>query len=204
MIESLLTLVLLSAQTVFSPNGHYQGIIEYASVIDLTTLSFTLTDTAGDTLYTKLNPEPITYYVTDDATVFATNETKLYFYLRNGRDTLLKNLNYPNGFGFSPDYSLFFASDRDELTAYCTGGKLRLRLKPARLFASTAQGMTVATVSGDTLIIYHEGKEKYAVKLATPFIHELAFSPDEQSILLKEPSGKEIFDANSGKKREEK
>ena len=204
MLGSIIIIFLLSSQSVFSPNGQYQGIIEYASVIDLTTLTFTLIDTAGDTLYTKFNPGPITYYVTDDATVFATNETKLYYYLPNGRDTLLKNLNYPNGFGFSPDYSLFFASDRDEITVYCTGGKLLLQLKPARLFASTTQGLKIATVSGDTLIIYQEGKEKHIIKLATPYIHELSFSPDGQTVSLKEPDGKEIFDANSGKKMEEK
>jgi len=199
-----LTIFLLSTQSVFSPNGKYQGIIEYAMVIDLTTVSFTLIDAAGDTLYTKSNPEPITFYVTDDATVFATSESKLFFYRQNGSDTLLKNLKYPNGFGFSPDHSLFFASDRDEITGYCTGGKLLLRLKPARLFASSAQGLKIATVSGDTLLIYQEGKEKHIIKLATPFIHELSFSPDGQTVLLKEPDGKEIFDANSGKKMEEK
>lgn len=202
-MESILTMVLLSTQSVFSPRGQYQGIIEYASVIDLTTVSFTLTNAAGDTLYTKTDPEPITFYVTDDATVFATNETKLFFYRQNGKDTLLKDLNFPNGFGFSPDHSLFFASDRDEITAYCSGGKLQLRLKPARLFASTNRGMKIATVSGDTLIIYHEGKEKYVVKLATPFIHELSFSPDGKTICLKEPAGKETLDADSGLKLEE-
>ena len=128
MIESLLTLVLLSAQTVFSPNGHYQGIIEYASVIDLTTLSFTLTDTAGDTLYTKLNPEPITYYVTDDATVFATNETKLYFYLLNGRDTLLKNLNYPDLFRMV-DFASTNSTEKGSIgwvtTGHLIGGELQ-------------------------------------------------------------------------------
>jgi sugar lactone lactonase YvrE len=203
MFESILTIVLFSTQSVFSPHGQYQGIIEYASAIDLTTVSFTLTNAAGDTLYTKTDPEPITFYVTDDATVFATNETKLFFYRQNGRDTLLKNLNFPNGFGFSPDHSLFFASDRNEITAYCSGGKLQLRLKPARLFASSDRGSKIATVSNDTLVIYHEGKEKHVVKLATPFIHELKISPDGQTIYLKEPVGKEIFDVDTGLKLEE-
>lgn len=192
-----------TAQSVFSPQGKYQGIIDYASAIDLTTVSFTLTDAAGDTLYTKVDPEPITFYVTDAATVFAANEKKLFFYRQNGRDTLLKDLNFPNGFGFSPDHSLFFASDRDEITIYCLGGKLQLRLKPARLFASTSQGSKIATVSNDTLVIYHEGKEKYVVQLATPYIHELSFSRDGQKIILKEPDGKEIIDADTGKKMEE-
>jgi hypothetical protein len=200
----VLTLILISAQSVFSPNGRYQGIIEYAPDINLTTVSFTLTNAAGETLYRKIDPEPITYYVTDDATVFATSETKLFFYRPSGRDTLLKNLNFPNGFGFSPDYELFFASDRDEIAGYCSGGKLQLRLKPARLFASTTHGSRIAAVSNDTLVIYHEGEEKFLLKLATPFIHELSFSPDGQTVWLKEPDGREIFDANSGKKMEGK
>jgi hypothetical protein len=201
---SVLTIILLSAQSVFSPQGRYQGIVEYASNIELTTVSFTLTNAAGETLYRKDNPEPITYYVTDDATVFATSETKLFFYRPNGRDTLLQVLNFPNGFGFSPDQELFFASDRDGIAAYCSGGKLRLSLKPARLFASTDRGSKIAAVSNDTLFVYHEDEEKFVIKLATPFIHELSFSPDGQAILLKEPSGREVYDANSGKKLEEK
>jgi DNA-binding beta-propeller fold protein YncE len=204
MAECLLLTTLLSAQSVFSTNNKYQGIIEYANTINLTTVSFTLVNASGETLYTKSNPEAITFFVTNAGTVFATTEKRLFFYDSSGKDTLLKDLNYPNGFGFSPDNARFFASDKNDLVAYCPCGRLKLRLKPARLFASTARAKIVVAVSNDTLIIYRDGKEKHTLTLATPYIHNVAFSDDGRYVILKEPSGRERFEVYSGKKMEDK
>ncbi len=202
-MNGLLWVIILSApQSIFSPNQKYQGVVEYDQVIDLTVMSFIMLGEHGETLYVKTSPPAMTFYVNDNGTVFATNESQLFFYDKAGHDTLLKGLEYPNGFGFSPDHKLFFASDRNELAAYCTCGRLRHQFKPCRLFASADQGSVVATVVNDTLALYRNGREQYKITLATPYVHEIRFTPDGKQIVLKEPNGTETFDSLTGTKVE--
>lgn len=201
---ALLSVIIVSApHSIFSPNHRFQAVVEYGKTIDLTVLSFTLLDENGGTLYVKTSPAAITFYVNDNGSVFATNETGLFHYDQAGRDTLLKRLEYPNGFGFSPDHVLFFASDRQELAAYSIDGQLWQKFKPCRLFASADRGSVVATVTDDTLLIYHKGEDRHKISLATPFIHELRISPDGLQVVLKEPDGTEAFNATTGEKMEE-
>ncbi len=202
MIGLLSVIVLSAPQSVFSPNQKYQGVVEYAQVVDLTVMSFIMLGEHGETLYVKTSPPAMTFYVNDNGTVFATNESQLYFYDKTGRDTMLKGLEHPNGFGFSPDHALFFASDKTELAAYCPCGRLLRQFKPCRLFASSDQGSIVATVVNDTLIIYHKGRDQYQITLATPYIHEIRITPDGKQVILKEPDGTETFDALTGTKVE--
>lgn len=200
---ALLSVIIVSApHSIFSPNHRFQAVVEYGQTIDLTVLSFTMLDEKGGTRYVKISPAAITFYVNDDGSVFATNETGLFYYDQAGRDTLLKRLEYPNGFGFSPDHALFFASDRQELAAYSPEGQLWQRFKPCRLFASADRGSVVATVTDDTLSIYHQGQNRYKIGLSTPYIHELHITPDGQRITLKEPDGTEAFDAITGEEME--
>lgn len=202
MVITLLMIILPASQSVFSPNQKFQGVVEYDQAIDLTVLSFIMLNEKGETMYVKKSPAAMTFYVNDNGTVFATNESQLFYYDRSGRDTMLKGLEYPNGFGFSPDHALFFASDKNELAAYCICGRLQQQLKPCRLFASSDQGSVVATVTDDTLIIYLKGRDRYKITLATPYIHELRITPDGKQIVLKEPDGTEAFDALTGTKVE--
>lgn len=202
MIGWLLMVTLSASQSVFSPNQQFQGIIEYTEKIDLTTRTFTLLNAAGETLYTKISPPAITFYVNNPGTVFAADEGNLFYYNTTGQDTILKNLHYPNGFGFSPDYTVFFASDKDGLNSYGLDGRPRHIYQPCRLFASAENEMVVAAVVNDTLTIYHDGQLRFTVTLATPYIHEITITPDGRIITLKEPEGIELFDAITGKKLE--
>ena len=183
-----------------SANGLYHASITYGGGEGFFVESFTLHNQNGETMYTKENPDACTFYISNSGVVFALNEKYLHFYDKNGGEMLLKNLNYPNGFGFSPDNYLFFVSDKDGILAYSHDGKLIYHFNPGRLFASTKKGRTVAVVSTDTLFVYENGVQKLTEKIPTPYTRSLSFSGDEKSIIIEIPSGIEIFDSQTGER----
>lgn len=165
--------------------------------------SFTLYNQNGKLMYIEEKPNANTFFISDAGVVFALNEKHLYLYNQNGDEMLLKNLNYPNGFGFSPDDFLFFASDKDGIFAYSNEGSLIYELNPGRLFSSTVKSKMVAIISTDTLFVYENGVQKFMKKLSTPYARTLLFSEDEKSIIIEEPSGVEIFDSRTGERLSE-
>jgi hypothetical protein len=162
--------------------------------------SFTLYNQNDEVVYTKEKPRTHTFCISDAGTVFALNEKQLYLYNQNGLEIFLKNLNYPNGFKFSPDNVLFFASDKDGIFVYSNEGALVYALNPGRLFSSTVKGKTIAIISTDTIFVYEHGVQKFVKKLATPYVRTLSFSEDETSIIIKEPAGVEVIDVQTGKR----
>ncbi|MCX7995170.1 MAG: SMP-30/gluconolactonase/LRE family protein [candidate division WOR-3 bacterium] len=171
---NVLNLIIFSI-TISSANGAFIGDISYSGDTELSTTSFKLYDRDGNMLYHIINPDAITFFISNSGTVFATNEQNLYFYKLNGEIKILKELHYPNGFGFSPDNKIFFASDRDGLYAYSTSGNLVYQFNPGRLFTSTEKADHVAVVSNDTVFFYEKGKLKSVSVLQNPFVRKIQF-----------------------------
>ncbi len=186
MITGVIGLI-LCAVNISSENGAYVADVNYAGGIELVTTSFKLYDQKGNMLYHVINPEAITFFVSNSGEVFATNEHKLFLYNKNGEVSFIKRLNYPNGFGFTPDNTLFFASDQDGIYAYSMSGALIFQFNPGRLFASTAQARKFAVVSSDTLFYYEKGRLNFQSLLASPFVRKIEFSENEKAIILQFP-----------------
>jgi len=186
MITNILSLIIF-ALTINSPNGVYVGDVVYTGGTELITASFKLYDQNGNMLYHIINPEAITFFISNSGVVFATNEQNLYLYRINGEILTLKKLNYPNGFGFSPDNTIFFASDRDGIYAYSLSGELLYQLNPGRLFVSTDLAKKVAIVSNDTLFYYENGELKFQKILASPYVRSLKFFDDGNAIKIEIP-----------------
>ncbi len=186
MITNVLSLIIFTL-TINAPNGAYIGEITYYGGTELITASFKLYDQNGNMLYHIINPEAITFFISNSGEVFATNEQNLYLYKIDGKILNLRKLNYPNGFGFSPDNTVFFASDRDGIYAYALSGSLIYQFKPGRLFASVAQAQKVAIVSNDTISYYEDGELKFQEILENPFVRSVEFVDDDNSIKLQFP-----------------
>ncbi|KPJ74360.1 hypothetical protein AMJ52_00775 [candidate division TA06 bacterium DG_78] len=201
MIVITASIIVLFTSTASSDNGLFHAIVEYGGGAELSVESFTLYGDSNELLYTKSKPVTHTFYIGNTGVVYALNEKQLYFYNHNGEETLLKDLNCANAFGFSPDHELFFASDRDGLFAYSSGGELIYTFTPGRLFASTDKGKIIAIISTDTLFVYEDGKQKFIKQLSTPYIRNLSFSDDQKSIIVELPSGTEVFDSETGERR---
>ncbi len=199
-IVALLFLTSTAQAMSSSDNGLYHASITYGGGTEFFVETFALSNQNGEIMYTKENPDAHTFYISDSGVVFALNEKRLYLYDQNGDEVLLKNLNYPNGFGFSPDNFLFFVSDKDGVFAYTDDGELIYRFNPGRLFSSTIKGKMVAVISTDTLFVYENGVQKFTRKLSTPYTRSLSFSDDEKSIMVEIPSGIEIFDSQTGER----
>lgn len=177
MITNLFNLVILSL-TISSSNGDYVGEVTYSGNTELMTSSFKLYNKKGDMLYHIINPDAITFFISNSGSVFATNEHNLYLYKPNGEIITLKKLNYPNGFAFSPDNTIFFASDRDGLYGYSMSGEVVYQFNPGRLFACTDQAKRVAVVSNDTVFYYEKGNFKFFSILLNPFVRKIQFLED--------------------------
>jgi len=199
-VVALLFLMSIAQATSSSDNGLYHASIAYGGGVDFLTESFALYNQDGEIMYTKENPDARTFYISDSGVVFALSDKHLYLYDQNGDEVTLKNLYYPNGFGFSPDNFLFFASDKDGIFAYSNDGELIYHFNPGRLFSSTVRGKMVAIISTDTLFVYENGIQKFTRKLSTPYTRRLLFSDNEKSIMVEIPSGIEIFDSQTGER----
>ncbi|MEO0123011.1 MAG: hypothetical protein ABIL69_03290 [candidate division WOR-3 bacterium] len=186
MITNVLSLILFTL-TIKSSNGAYIGDVVYTGGTNLQTASFKLYDQDGNMLYQILNPEAISFFISNSGVVFATNEQNLYLYKTDGQILNLKKLNYPNGFGFSPDGTIFFASDRDGMYAYSLSGSLVYQFKPGRLFASTDIAQKVAVVSNDTIVYYENGELKFQKILESPFVRSLEFFDNDKIIKIELP-----------------
>ena len=192
-------LFFLLAQTVNSSQGLFFGIINFDRTSELAAETFTLYNRNHEIIYKKIAPQANTFFITDFGTVFALNEKNLFFYKQNGDEIFLKELNCPNGFCFSSDQALFFASDRDGIFAYANDGKLMYQLRGGRLFASNENGRQIATISNDTLFFHEDGVIKFSRILATPYARNLEFSGDKKSLIIKEPNGTETLDLVNGR-----
>lgn len=190
MVINVLGLILFTL-TIKSANGMYIGDVTYTGGTNLLTASFKLYNQHGELIYQIIHPEAITFFISNTGEVFATNEQLLYLYKLNGTIAQLRSLHYPNGFGFSPDNTLFFASDLDGIYAYSMQGRVVYQFPPGRLFTSTAQGRKMAIISNDTLSYYQQGELKFQKILNNPFVRKIYFSDDEKMLHLELPDSTE-------------
>lgn len=184
--------------TLYSQDSLYQASIEFNGATELTAAMFTLYDREGTVIYTKHDLDAHAFYISNTGAVFAVGKHDLYLYRIDGEEALLKELNCPNRFGFSPDNFLFFASDKDGITAYSEQGYVIYSFKPGRLFASTELGELVAIISVDTLSLYEHGVQKFEAVLTTPYARSLVFSDNNSTIVVEAPTGTHIFDVHTG------
>jgi len=154
-------------------------------------------------MYTIERPKAHTFYIDNIGTVFALSDQHLYFYDQAGETSILQELTFPNGFGFSLDNYNFFASDRNALNVYSLSGELVYELKPCRLYLGFEHGRFIATVSNDTLFFYEEGIEVATRHLATPYIRTLQISEDKRSLIIEMPNSFETVELPFGTKKEE-
>ncbi|UCF71245.1 MAG: hypothetical protein JSW49_02910 [candidate division WOR-3 bacterium] len=193
----ILSLMISFTVDVGSSNGLYRAAVQYGGGSELITSSLTLYDAYDNVVYVKNNIIMNTFYVCDNGNVFALNEHRLCFYRMDGSEMLLQELSYPNGFGFSPDNAVFFASDKEGLFAYSDEGSLTGKYRPGRLFASTSGGGAVAIISADTLFVYRSGGLVDRQFLSSPYVHDVCFSDDGASIVIRLPGDiRAIYDTH--------
>jgi len=202
MSELILYSLLLFSYTASSDNGLFCADICYGGGIEFYVESFILYNQDYEVIYIKEKPVANTFFIGNSGVVFALNERQLYLYGPDGAEKLLKDLNYPNGFGFSQDNSHFFASDKDGIFVYKLKGELIYKLSPGRLFISTEKARMIATISTDSLFLYKDGALQFIRCLSTPYTRSLYFSDDEKYITIEELGKIEVFDCHMGKRIE--
>lgn len=191
----LIGLLFILAADVCSDDGSFRALIQHRGGTELVTESITLCDRAGNVLYAKKDLAAHTFFIGNSGSVFAVSAERLDLYHPDGREVTLKELVYPNGFGFSPDNALFFASDREGIFTYSDRGVLAGTYCPGRLFASTARGGCVAVVSADTLYVYEKSALGDVELLASPYAWDVFFTGDDgEHIVVQYENLTQIYD----------
>lgn len=195
MVADILLTIL--AILIESNSEEFKGEVMYTGGTELITEVFTLYDANGNRLYSIPKPPAITFFISDSGVVFATSEKEIYYYDKSGNIKKIKALDFPNGFAFTSDNSLFFASDRAGIYAFSMTGELTYQLAPGRLFCSTEKGEKICIVSNDTLYLYENGKQKSIRVMPTPYIHNIYFTQDQGKVIVEMLQGNEIIYFNN-------
>ena len=93
---------------------------------------------------------------------------------------------------------MFFASDKQGIFAFSSGGELIYTFEPGRLWASTGHGALVAIVSADSLLIYEKGFRIKAELLSSPYTRDIRFLEETKSVVVDMPGGVETYDIEKG------
>ncbi len=197
MMGTLLNLLIFTL-TIESGNKEFIGEVSYTGGTELLSRSFTLYDKEGNKLYSILNPGAVNFFISNFGVVFAASERQLFLYELNGDIKELLPLDYPNGFGYSPDNTLFFVSDRNGVYAFALSGKLVYQFNPGRLFASTEMAQRFCVVSNDTISFYEEGRLRFIRIIESPFVRSIKFSPDGKFVHLEMPSFSVLYNFETG------
>lgn len=193
MIELFFGIIYLFSIDFSSENGIFTMQVDYAGGTELYAEDLTLYKNDLP-LFTLENTPAHTFYISNTGTVFAVSDHQLFFFDQAGNIEILQDLFYPNGFGFSINKEMFFASDRNKLHVYSQTGVLLYELKPCRLFIDFQDGKYIATVSSDTLIFYEEGNEVGTRLLSTPYIRDLEFSEENNYLIMETPRAFETIE----------
>ena len=198
---TLLFVILVPQIVVESPDHFFHANVEYYPGTELIARSLTLMHDQT-VIFTKSEPRGSTFLINRSGTVFGIGADALYFYDHQGNEVLLQQLNAPNGFGFSPDNSIFIASDLSGLCIYDRDGKLNYSLPSCRLFACSDGAEIVATVTSDSLFVYEKGSRIYSAVLSSPYVRSIAINEDNRSIQLHLPAAVEecTYETKAGEK----
>lgn len=198
----LFWLIYLFSINISSENGVFNAEVDYTGGTQYYTENFVLYK--GETiLYAKQGILAHTFYINNAGTVFAISDHYLYLYDLHGEVSILQNLVYPNGFGFTEDNSVFYASDKSALNIYSQAGELVYQLKPCRLFAGIEEGKFIVTVSNDTLFFFENGIEVATKLLSTPYVQNLEVLQDDKCIKLELPGSTELIEFPTRREGEE-
>lgn len=180
-----LILTLLGA-IVSSPGGCYRLEVEYAPGTELAAQELILHDASGAVVYRVPHPPGAVFFVNDSGCVFALSERILCVLEPDGKARPLARLEYANGFAFSPDQRLFYASDRTGIRAFDLRGDLVCGYRPGRLFTPADPGECFAVVSVDTLCVYREGAVILERVLPSPFARRVEIGSGSVMVTMRE------------------
>ena len=184
MTETILFFLVASSVTITSSNNEFSAEVVYHGATELAVQAFTLYGRTHEIIYRKEMLRVNTFFIHDSGGVFALNESELYFFRKDGEEFFLRDLTYPNGFGFAEDGSLFFASDKNGIFAYSMGGEPIYQFCPGRLFTGVENGRRVAIISTDTLFLYEDGVLKQVESLSTPYARRVRFTDGAGSVII--------------------
>lgn len=195
---------------VASEDGGFYGITTYskkASPGFLAAERFELHSAEGEKLWEIENPEVSEFFISEGGGLVVgmwggegSTESPLVFYDHAGELILSTVVSFPQGITFSSNGRYVLVnSAKDGLLLFDDSGELTSKLGPCERFAISADGEHVAAVSNDSLRFYHQGKLAGEPQQVSPFVREMAFSPESGFLGLIDKKNLYLFEVKTGK-----
>jgi hypothetical protein len=171
-----------------SPGGSYGAKVEYAvgNTEFVPFVRFELRDRAGKTVYTKSGGQHTVLDISDNGLVVGVDfdgpvsgRAKLHFYDAQGRERGTAEVGFWNRYGFSADGSVYCVLDgKQGLRVFTSEGKELYNAGQGNRFAVSADGRQVALATDEAILLLKEGVRTASIPIASPFVRQMAFSPD--------------------------
>lgn len=175
-----------------SPGGAYSALVDYSRGNSefVPFERFELLDRAGRVVYAKSGIRHTVLDISDNGLVIGADfdgpvsgRAKLHFYDARGRERGTADIGFWGQRGFSADGSVYCVlSGRQGLRVFTSTGKELYNAGQGNRFAVSADGRQVALATDTEIRLLRDGKTTVDIPLATPFVRDIAFSPDGRRV----------------------
>lgn len=191
-----------------SPRGKYLGLITYAdrSPTDLKTVQFELLDQAGKSLWKMADPEPNSYDITDQGTIFGIEgvkgipPTRVYLYNRYGTQLNIIPVKEFHGLEIAPSAAKFIIDKaREGLDVYDSLGNLLANLPAAEKCVFDKNDRYIGIFFEGEFRLYQDEKEVATIKTAENTLREMRLNVDQDLLAVAGPKQLQVFQLTTQK-----
>ncbi len=175
-----------------SPSGFYSARVVYGSGNSefVPFERFELLDRSSNTVYTRSGVQHTVLDISDNGLVVGVDfdgpvsgKAKLRFYDRDGQERGTANVGFWGQHGFSANGSVYCVlSGRQGLRVFASTGKELYNAGTGNRFDVSGDGRQVALATDTEIRLLRDGKTTAGIPLATPFVRDIAFSPDGKRV----------------------
>jgi len=176
----------------YSPGGLYSAVVEYgAGNTEFVPFGrFDLLDQDGKVVYSKDGIQHTVMDISDNGLVVGADfdgpvsgRARLHFYDRQGQERGSTDIGFWGQRRFSADGSVYCVlSGSQGLRVFVSTGRELYNAGPGNRFAVSADGRHVALATDTEIRLLRDGEVIASIPLATPFVRDMAFSPDGRRI----------------------
>jgi outer membrane protein assembly factor BamB len=187
-----------------SVSGNYQYHIRYGAEApgEIPIEHFALKDRNGVLLWEKELPGQEAFYVSDAGSVvglFGSGpNARLTFFDRTGKVVARQGLPFAADGRFSVQGLYFYVNSGQGVLAYDGQGRLQHRFGPASCFQVSDDDRLMATARGNEARLHVTGRLRAQLRLSSPYVRGIAFSPDGARLAIAERAGVTLYATSDG------
>jgi hypothetical protein len=191
-----------------SPRGKYLGLVTYAdhSPTDLKTLKLELYDRAGKLLWKMSDPEPNSFMITDQGTIFGIEgvkgipPTRIYLYNRYGTRLNILPIKEFHGLEIAPSAAKFIIDKAQEgLDVYDSLGNVLATLPVSEKYVFDKNDRYIGVFFQGVFRLYQDEKEVATIKIAEKTLRDMKLNVAKDMLAAMGPKKLQVFQLTTQK-----